>query len=147
MGHGSIAKFINVKYDGSTTNFKTHKDWRQSWFQIVSGSFVGGGYGDLLFYDRVNGEAKVYASDGKGNITLAKHHKTWQKSWDIIVPGNFLIGPNLTDLLLYDRSKGEIKFLSSDNHGGFKKAKVHTGWRKSWDIIVPFDTAVNISFN
>ena len=141
MGHSSIAKFINVENDGSIVNFKTHQGWRQSWFLIVSGSFVGGGYKDLLFYDRVNGEAKVYRSDGKGNITLVKHHKTWQKDWDIIVPGNFLIGPNLTDLLLYNRSKGEIKFLSSNNQGVFKNEKVHTGWRKSWDIIVPFDAA------
>ncbi|MEB2777851.1 hypothetical protein SYJ56_21235 [Algoriphagus sp. D3-2-R+10] len=136
----STAKFIIAKNNGSFDAIKTHSNWRQSWFQIIPGSFVGGGYTDLLFYDRVHGEAKVYGSDGKGNITLAKHHKAWAKSWDIIVPGKFLIGPNLTSLFLYDRSKGEAKFLFPDNNGGFKTVKNHTGWRKSWDIIVPFDT-------
>ena len=126
-GHGNISKLGN-----------THKRWRKSWDTIIPGNFGGNGFTDLLFYDNSRGEGEFYTSDGNGRIRrLGNIHRGWRKTWDIIIPGNFG-GNGFTDLLFYDREKGEGEFYTSDGNGRIRRlGNTHRGWRKSWKFIIP----------
>lgn len=63
-----------------------------------------------------------------------------RKTWDIIVPGNFGSNSGNTDLLFYDRTSGQAEFhfvYPAGNMGSI--GALNTGWRKTWDQIVPGD--------
>jgi hypothetical protein len=132
-GTGGIAR-LSPKYQ-----------WRDSWSLIIPGNF-GGNFGetddsvtDLLFYDRAAGHGEFYTTDGNGNISqLGATHTGWRKTWDIIVPINISgSGDYRTDLLFYDRAAGHGEIYTTDGNGNISQlGATHTGWRKTWDIIV-----------
>ncbi len=126
-GHGRISILGN-----------THKRWRKSWDMIIPGNFGGSGFTDLLFYDKDKGEGEFYTSDGNGRIRpLGNTHRGWRISWDMIIPGNFG-GNGFTDLLFYDKSKGEGEFYTTDGNGRIRPlGNTHRGWRKTWKFIIP----------
>ena len=43
----------------------------------------------------------------------------------------------VTQIFLYDRFLGDVKFLATDGSGGISQLATHDGWKKSWDIITP----------
>ncbi len=92
---------------------------------------------DLLFYDATVGEAEFYKTDGKGNLSLLKKMTGFRKTWQSIVPGNFSGGNRFTDLLFYDAAAGEAEFYKTDGKGNLSLLKKTTGFRKTWQAIVP----------
>jgi hypothetical protein len=86
--------------------------------------------------------AEFRTSDGAGNLAALGTEKTWRIGWHAIVPGNFGGHPRLprTDLLFYDRARGEGEFYTSDGNGNLAAlGPTHTTWRDTWDLIVPGD--------
>ncbi len=126
------------------SRIKSHKNWRKTWHTILSGNFNHGNYTDLLFYDKSNGEAKFYLTESSGDIRkIGDTHKNWRKTWHIMVSGNFN-GSGLSDLLFYDKSKGEAEFYSTNGNGDLRRTgKTLKGWRKTWDMIIPGDFGGN----
>jgi len=124
---------------GTIQMLKQHTNWRNSWSLIIPGRFGTNQYFemDLLFYDRTAGVGEFYRTDLQGNIEMLKQHTNWRNSWSHIVPGKF--GSNLPnrDLLFYDRAAGVGEFYRTDGNGNLQMLKQHTGWRKTWSLIVP----------
>jgi hypothetical protein len=52
------------------------------------------------------------------------------------VPGQFA-GNEADDLLFYDPVTGEGVFYCNDGRGEIKQVRRHSGWRKSWSLIIP----------
>lgn len=127
---------------GNLSLLKKHTGFRKTWQLIVSGSFGGGsGPDDLLFYDATAGEAEFYKTDSKGNLSLLKKHTGFRKTWQAIVPGNFGGSTIHSDLLFYDATTGESEFYKIDDAGNLSLLKKLTGFRKTWQAIVPGDFA------
>ena len=125
---------------GNLSLLKKHTGFRKTWQLIVSGSFGGGsGPDDLLFYDATAGEAEFYKTDSKGNLSLLKKHTGFRKTWQAIVPGNFGGRTIRSDLLFYDATTGEGEFYKIDDAGNLSLLKKLTGFRKTWQAIVPGD--------
>jgi hypothetical protein len=90
----------------------------------------------------IPGTGVFYATDGTGGIARLSPKYQWRDSWSLIIPGNF--GGNfgetddsVTDLLFYDRAAGHGEFYTTDGNGNISQlGATHTGWRKTWDIIV-----------
>jgi len=43
-------------------------------------------HSNLVLYDRLNGTAAFYDTNGQGGMTLLKTYTDWRRSWDEIVP-------------------------------------------------------------
>jgi hypothetical protein len=85
------AGFYANEGGGSFTLLKAYPNLGKDWDIIVPGRFSEGVhalFSDLFFYDRKNGTARFYRTDGNGNIDLLKQH-TGLQDWDIIVPGDW----------------------------------------------------------
>ena len=133
------AKFYLTESSGDIRKIgDTHKNWRKSWHIMVSGNFNGSSLSDLLFYDKLKGEAEFYSTSGNGDIRrIGKTLKGWRKTWDMIIPGDFG-GNGYSDLLLYDRKKGEAEFYTVMPGGNLvRMGGTHRNWRKSWYKIIP----------
>jgi WD40 repeat protein len=110
----------------------------RSWQLIIAGKFGGGsGIDDLLFYDPSAGVLEFFACGENGSLRSFKRITAWRKSWTSIIPGNFGGGGGLTDLLFYDQAAGEGEFYSLDTSGSLTLLQRCTGWRKSWNAILP----------
>lgn len=131
----SVADFQSTNCKGGLNTIKSFNEWRKTWDLIVPGDFDNDNLTDLFLYDRANGVGHFYNSSGKG-ATFTDLRRTW----DIIVPGNFGSNSGNTDLLFYDRTSGqaEFHFVYPGGNLGSIGALV-TGWRKTWDQIVPGD--------
>ena len=129
----ATAEFYNVDYDSEGNlvieRISRYTNWRDSWDIILSGNFSaetrdasqGGGFNDLLFYDRSAGEIYIYKMDGAGHPDrLVRRHTGMRRSWDIIIPGSWGGPFAYTDLLCYDRSAGLLEFYASDGEGSLE---------------------------
>ncbi len=126
-GQGNIA--LLKAYSGT---------WGKNWDLVVPGTFSGGAYTDLLFYDRTAGTGAFYRLGNQGNLTLFREYTGgWRKTWDIIVAGQFGDWPN-SGLLFYDRRNKTGEFYATDGQGTLSLLKKNAGtWRATWDLIVP----------
>jgi hypothetical protein len=118
---------------------ETNTGWRTSWTFILPGRFEDqSNYTDLLFYERRTGQGEFWRSNGDGTISMIGETNTgWRTSWALIVPGKFADG-DFTDLLFYERSTGQGEFWRSNGDGTISMiGETNTGWRTSWDLIVP----------
>jgi hypothetical protein len=115
------------------------------WTQIVQGQFVGAGLCQILLYNSVSGTVQVWmvgtSPDGRGRSFLLKEYTNWRPGWTLLVPGAFAFASGtsllgLTQLLCYDATQGvgEFYFIGED---AMSLANRETGWRQSWNIIVP----------
>ncbi len=134
------AEFYKTDGKGNLSLLKKTTGFRKTWQSIVPGIFGGGsGSTDLLFYDATAGEAEFYKTDGRGNLSLLKKLTGFRKTWQSIVPGNFGGGTIRSDLLFYDATTGESEFYKIDDVGNLSLLKKLTGFRKTWQSIVPGD--------
>ena len=60
-----------------------------------------------------------------------RNYTKWRKTWYQIIPGNFN-GDPITDLLFYDKSKGEGEFYSIGSNVSTNLLKKSAKWRKTW---------------
>jgi beta-glucanase (GH16 family) len=131
----TVADFQSTDCQGGLKTIKSFNDWRKTWDQLVPGDFDNDNLTDVFLYDRANGAGHFYNSSGNGT-TLTGLRTTW----DIIVPGNFGSNSGNTDLLFYDRTAGQAEFHSVSPAGSMGSiGGLNTGWRKTWDQIVPGD--------
>ncbi len=84
---------------------RRYTNWRTSWSIIVTGSFTGTGFSDLLFYGRAAGIGEFYRVDKQGGLTLLASHTDWLTTWSQIVVGNFSRSGS-SDLLFYEATAG-----------------------------------------
>jgi hypothetical protein len=131
------AEFYKTDGTGNLSLLKKLTGFRKTWQSIVPGDFGGGRYTGLLFYDAIAGEGEFYNTDDKGNLSLLKKTTGFRKTWQSIVPGNFSGGNRYTDLLFYDATAGEAEFYKTDGRGNLSLLKKLTGFRKTWQSIVP----------
>jgi hypothetical protein len=137
------AEFYYVDYDSDGNlvieQISRNTNWRDSWDIILSGNFSaetrdasqGGGFSDLLFYDRSTGEIEIYKMDGAGHLDRLVRRHTMRRSWDIIIPGNWGGPSAYTDLLCYDRSAGLLEFYASDGEGSLELLRSLNNQRRS----------------
>ncbi|MFN2586823.1 MAG: hypothetical protein ABR613_01715 [Actinomycetota bacterium] len=131
------AQFLTVDENGAVGKLKTLTGWRKTWDVAVAGDWgLGSGYADLLLYDRWNGEAKFFSSDGDGGIKEIRHHTGLARDWDIIVPGDFVLGYGYHELLFYRRVRADAKFFHVDDAGGLQELS-RTKLHPYLDLIVP----------
>lgn len=131
---------------GAIARWSPMHQWRDSWSLIIPGNFDDNEGTDLLFYDRAAGHGEFYTVDSNGAISqLGTTHTGWRNTWDIIVPDEEWdlqtedgTGYSHTALLFYDRAAGHGEFYVTDHDANiFQVGATHTGWRRSWDIIIP----------
>jgi hypothetical protein len=115
--------------------FAGHLGWRPGWTNVVSGSFSASPFSGLLCYDRGEGAAAFYETDGLGNLRLLAEYDDWSTSWTHLVVGAFAGGP-YSGLLLYDQGAGVAAFYSTDGAGGMTLLQEDDWWRTSWTTIV-----------
>lgn len=134
---GGRGRFVNINASGTLQTIKSHS-WRANWHQIVPIRLGGTYHTDLLFYDRWNGEAKFYETDGTGGIKLISRQTGWRKTWDKVIPGHFAGSVSSpSDLLLYEASTGLARFYRVNTGGSLSLLKQHS-W-SHWDIIIPLN--------
>jgi phospholipase C len=73
----------------SITVLREGTGWQKTWDQIIPLKFSDSYYDGLLFYDKENGFAQIYKTDGKGSIKRYREHNDWGKDITLIIPGNF----------------------------------------------------------
>ncbi|HSS49596.1 MAG TPA: hypothetical protein VLX28_11690 [Thermoanaerobaculia bacterium] len=113
----------------------SYNDWRNTWAQIVPGTFSDSQYAGLLFYDRGAGTGEFYTSDGKGHIELLASHTNWRNTWTLIVAGHFT-AREFSDVLFYEGSSGYAELYSTDGKGGIALI-ASFNWDKGWTHLVP----------
>jgi len=136
------AEFHSVYTAGNMGSIgSANTGWRKTWEQIVPGDFDDDNLTDLLLYDKTNGVGHFKRSGG-GDVT----YNDWRKTWEKIIPGKFEGNTTNTDLLFYDRRAGEGEFHSVSSAGNMGSiGTLNTGWRKTWDQIVPGDFSPSTS--
>ncbi len=135
IGFNDNAFFYKTDGAGGIERMRSH-EFYGGWDIIVPGNFGGDGFGDMLFYNSLNGFAMFVTTDGAGGIRELKLHRDWDKGWNMIVPGDFG-GDGYTDLLFYKRATGHGAFYSTDGRGGINLLSSYSNWDTTWDIIVP----------
>jgi len=113
----------------------SYNDWRNSWTQIVPGTFNDSQFSGLLFYDAGAGTGEFYATDGKGKITPLAAHTDWRTNWTLIVSGHFTAG-EFSDLLFYEGATGYAELHRTDGKGGINFV-ASFNWDKGWSHLVP----------
>jgi hypothetical protein len=114
-------------------------NWRTSWSHIVAGKFSGSPYSGLLCYDRDNGFAAFYETNGRGQLSLLQEYSDWRNSWTHVIPGVF--GDSGFDgILLYDQEAGFAGFYDTDGQGSLITLREYNDWRTSWThvVVAPF---------
>ncbi len=116
---------------------RRYTNWRTSWSIIVTGSFTGTGFSDLLFYGRAAGIGEFYRVDKQGGLTLLASHTDWLTTWSQIVVGNFSRSGS-SDLLFYEATAGVLECWTVDGYGNV--AFLHsTSTSHTWSIILPLN--------
>jgi hypothetical protein len=113
------------------------------WTHIVQGQFVGAGLCQFLLYNSGSGTLQVWmvgtSSDGRGQSFLLNEFTNWRPGWTLLTAGIFAFVselPGLTQLLCYDAAQGVGEFYYIGENA-MSLAHRETGWRHSWNIIVP----------
>ena len=114
---------------------RPHVGWR-AWTHIVPGMFGGYGLTDLLLFEASTGTAEFYAVTSDAKIEFLNRHTGWPTGLQV-VPGYFGESGK-TDLLLYDPATGVGEFYEV-SEGRLEPLNAHTGWRETWNVIVPGD--------
>jgi hypothetical protein len=93
----------------------------------------------LLFYEASDGVGENWASIAPFYINLQRHYEGWRTDWTSIIPGNFSGKSPQTplDVLFYEASSGTGEFYQVDIKGNFNLLNSNTGWRSSWNMIIP----------
>ena len=105
----------------------------------MAGKFSDSPYSGLLCYDRNNGYAAFYETDGSSHISLMQEHFDWRSSWTHIIPGVF--GDSGYDgILLYDQEAGFAAFYDTDGQGSLVLLREYNDWPTSWThvVVAPF---------
>jgi hypothetical protein len=116
------------------------QNWRANWSVIVAGKYSNSPLSDLLCYDRENGVAAFYHTDGAGGIQLLQDHSGWRQSWAFIVPGVF--GDSGYDgFLFYDQEAGFAALYDTDGQGNLILLHEDSNWRNTWShiVVAPFN--------
>ena len=103
------------------------------------------GVGGLLLYDGA-GTGSFWRTYGQGQLAEINTHNNWESTggrpWTHIVPiANYTtfdeIHPTwVFDLLFYDRA-GTGALYRTKGQGRLEEVKTYTGWRSSWNQIIP----------
>jgi hypothetical protein len=132
------AEIYSIREEDGLDRIKTLTGLSQAWQLIIPGNFgSNNGRTDLLFYDPSAGVLEFFAVETDRSLRSFKRLTGSRKSWTLIIPGNFGGGRGLTDLLFYDRTAGEGEFCILDGNGNLTVIKRYTGWRKTWNFILP----------
>jgi hypothetical protein len=98
---------------------------------------VHAGIGELLFYEKPNGYAELFAVDAGASIALQTVYPDWRNSWSLIVPGRYTNkSSGRRDLLFYDAGSNTGEFYQTGSVGDMHQISSQTNWRNSWSIIV-----------
>jgi hypothetical protein len=105
---------------------------------LVTGRFFEPDRALALLYDRSSGSSLFARFDHAGAFHTRAVHTDWRTSWDIVVT---LPGEERDQVLLYDRSLGDISVLTFDAHGNSTEV-TNLSMRHTWSKIVPLGPAV-----
>ena len=113
--------------------------WRKSWniIELSAGK-------SIIFYDRSAGVGSIYELSEYGTLgRKLLDSSQWRKTWHSIVPYSGTQKTFSTQYnsftLFYDNTRGEASIYSTTEEGKLDKLiKTYSGWRKTWDIIVPY---------
>jgi hypothetical protein len=144
-GYGEVWETDATGLDG-TAPTQTFGDWRSTWTHIVAGDFFWTpGYinstpvfSDLFFYEASTGWGELYRFDETGLIPYATASGTLIISATNVIAGNFG-GFGYSDLLLHDRSAGQLKIYSFGGSDGTELVDRETlsGLRTTFDLLAP----------
>jgi hypothetical protein len=119
--------------------------WRGTWTHIVGGDFFWTpGYisstpvfSDLFFYEAPTGYWEMYRFDETGLVPYPTASGTVMSSATNLIAGNFG-GFGLCDLLLHDRSAGQLKIYSFGGDGTqLVDRETLSGLRRTFDLLAP----------
>ena len=152
-----VGEFYRVEGDGALHLMARYTTWRTTWDIIVPIEIpprhLPGPYNQrntprmtgVVFYDREGGNlpgkglGQVYALSGLAKMGKSplSTHRGWRSSWNTIVTGDFNGDYVQDDLLFYDASAGRGEFYQMNRLGNLTKIKFFSGWRTTWDEIIP----------
>lgn len=114
------------------------RGWRNSWNLITAGKFVGNGRSQIVLYDRAAGHADVVGFNNAGlEVNLDTGNDGWLTEWDVMLGGQFLQNGR-DQILLYDRTGGQIDIVGFDNAGKMNHDLVNFGVRTTWTDLAVF---------
>src|SRR5215471_14116256 len=116
-------------------------NWRKTWSHIVTGKFSSSPYSSLFCYDRDNGCATFYATDGLGGLSTLKDYPNLADSWDQLICGVF-DDSGYDGVLGYDQESGAATFYRTDGQGSLIPLnKVPESWGSRWThiVVAPFN--------
>jgi hypothetical protein len=131
-----MGRIYRVSGQGQISLLKEYAGWSQTWDHIVPLGVLD--TSALLFYDRAAGRARFYDVEFNGSLALIAEHTNWRKGWDVIANVATTFDGAAPSLFLYDRSAGEARlFTVNTSTGVLSSVRDYSGWKKTWDIIVP----------
>jgi hypothetical protein len=126
------ADVVGFDSNGKVNLDTTNSGWRTSWNLITAGNFVGNGRSQIVLYDRNAGHADVVGFNNAGKeVGLDTGNDGWLTEWDVMLTGSFL-GNGRNQILLYDRTGGQIDVVGFDNNGKSNQDTVNFGVRTTW---------------
>ncbi len=126
------ADVVGFDSKGKVNLDATNSGWRTSWNLITAGNFVGNGRSQIVLYDRSAGHADVVGFNNAGlEVNLDTGNDGWLTEWDVMLTGSFLANGR-NQILLYDRTGGQIDIVGFDNNGSMNHDRVNFGVRTTW---------------
>ena len=131
------ADVVGFDSNGNPNLDTTNSGWRTSWNLITAGNFVGNGRSQIVLYDRNAGHADVVGFNNTGlEVNLDTGNDGWLTQWDVMQTCS-LLGNGRNQILLYDRTGGQIDIVGFDNNGKSNHDAVNPGVRTTWtDLVV-----------
>lgn len=115
-----------MKYDKGSGGF------RSSYSHLATGSFLGNGNSQVVFYDNGDGMLLCVGVGEDGPKTLSGN--SILPGCEHLVVGRFGDGSRAR-VFTYKRTSGEAAFVEFDHDGQVAVNRPYSGWRKSWDIV------------
>jgi hypothetical protein len=126
------ADVVGFDIHGNPNLDTTNSGWRTSWNLITAGNFVGNGRSQIVLYDRSAGHADVVGFNNAGlEVNLDTGNDGWLTEWDVLLTCS-LLGNGRNQILLYDRTGGQIDIVGFDNNGKSNHDAVNFGVRTTW---------------
>jgi hypothetical protein len=126
------ADVVGFDGNGKVNLDTTNSGWRTSWNLITAGQVVGNGRSQIVLYDRNAGHADVVGFNNAGlEVNLDTGNDGWLTEWDVMLAGQIL-GNGRDQILLYDRTGGQIDVVGFDNSGKMNHDAVNFGVRNTW---------------
>jgi hypothetical protein len=118
---------------------------RATWSHMVPGRFSKQS-GGLLLYDGSKGEARLHLVGGAQVINpLGPVVTGLRKTWSHVVAFDYDAFEKPSQVLFYERGKGEAEIRRTDGSGALTLLKAHSGLRKTWSHIAELSTPAGYS--